>query len=222
MIIAIDGPAASGKGTLAKKLALHLGYAFMDTGKLYRATAFELLEQGLSTKDKKDAVRAAKILARKIKEQGTKAVLENQTLKEDRIGTEASKVAAIPEVRLTLLDVQKDFAYSPESRMNGVIMDGRDTGTVICPDADIKLFVTADLEVRAQRRLKELQSKGLSVTYSTVLDDMRDRDARDAHTLKAHEAKGYSTNVLDTTLMSPDEAFHKALEIINAHKGAAA
>ena len=131
-------------------------------------------------------------------------------------------MAAIPEVRLTLLDVQKDFAYSPESRMNGVIMDGRDTGTVICPDADIKLFVTADLEVRAQRRLKELQSKGLSVTYSTVLDDMRDRDARDAHTLKAHEAKGYSTNVLDTTLMSPDEAFHKALEIINAHKGAAA
>ena len=216
MIIAIDGPAASGKGTLARKLAQQLGYPYMDTGKLYRAAAYELLEEGLSTKDKKDAVRAAKILAKKIKNHGVEDILNNTTLKEDRIGNAASQVAAIPEVRTALLDIQRQFAQSPEASVNGAILDGRDIGTVICPDADVKLFITAELGVRAERRLKELQSKGLSVTYSTVLEDMRARDARDAHTLNAHEAEGYSTNVVDTTLMTPDEAFDEALKIIKA------
>ena len=219
MIIAIDGPAASGKGTLARKLAQHLNYPYMDTGKLYRATAFELLDEGLSTKDKKDAIRAAKTLSQKIKNYGVEKVLNNTTLKEDRIGTAASQVAAIPEVRAALLDIQKNFAGSPEAIVNGAILDGRDVGTVICPDADVKLFITAELGVRAERRRKELQSKGLSVTYSTVLEDMRARDARDAHTLNAHEAAGYSTNIVDTTLMTPDEAFDAALKIIKA-KGA--
>lgn len=216
MIIAIDGPAASGKGTLARKLAQHLGYPYMDTGKLYRAAAFELMHEGLSTKDKKDAVRAAQILAQKIKNYGVEEILNNTTLKEDRIGTAASEVAAIPAVRAALLDIQRQFAQSPEATVNGAILDGRDIGTVICPDADVKLFITAELGVRAERRLKELQSKGLSVTYSTVLEDMRARDARDAHTLNAHEAAGYSTNIVDTTLMSPDEAFNEALKIIQA------
>ncbi len=219
MIIAIDGPAASGKGTLARKLAQHLNYPYMDTGKLYRATAFELLDEGLSTKDKKDAIRAAKTLSQKIKNYGVEKVLNNTTLKEDRIGTAASQVAAIPEVRAALLDIQKNFAGSPDVIVNGAILDGRDVGTVICPNADVKLFITAELGVRAERRLKELQSKGLSVTYSTVLEDMRARDARDAHTLNAHEAEGYSTNIVDTTLMTPDEAFDAALKIIKA-KGA--
>lgn len=216
MIIAIDGPAASGKGTLARKLAQQLGYPYMDTGKLYRAAAYELLEEGLSTKDKKDAIRAAKILAKKIENHGVEDILNNTTLKEDRIGNAASQVAAIPEVRTALLDIQRQFAQSPEATVNGAILDGRDIGTVICPDADVKLFITAELGVRAERRLKELQSKGLSVTYSTVLEDMRARDARDAHTLNAHEAEGYSTNVVDTTLMTPDEAFDEALKIIKA------
>lgn len=216
MIIAIDGPAASGKGTLARKLAQKLGYPYMDTGKLYRAAAYELLEEGLSTKDKKDAIRAAKILAKKIENHGVEDVLNNTTLKEDRIGNAASQVAAIPEVRTALLDIQRQFAQSPEASVNGAILDGRDIGTVICPDADVKLFITAELGLRAERRLKELQSKGLSVTYSTVLEDMRARDARDAHTLNAHEAEGYSTNIVDTTLMTPDEAFDEALKIIKA------
>lgn len=219
MIIAIDGPAASGKGTLAKRLAAHLNLAMMDTGKLYRAVAYEVLNEGLSIKDKKDIIRAAKMLAKKIKDQGPDIILGNSTLREDRIGVAASKVAAIPEARAELLDIQRDFAKAPHNNKNGAVLDGRDIGTVICPDADVKLFVTADLDIRAKRRLKELQSKGLSVTYSTVLEDMRERDARDAHTLKAHESKGYGTNILDTSHLDADKAFEAALNIIEGNQG---
>ncbi|MFP4314213.1 MAG: (d)CMP kinase [Alphaproteobacteria bacterium] len=219
MIIAIDGPAASGKGTLAKRLAAHLNLAFMDTGKLYRAVAYEVLHEGLSIKDKKDVLDATKILQKKINNKGIESVLDNTTLREDRIGVAASKVAAIPEVRQALLDIQRNFAKGPHNGKNGAVLDGRDIGTVIAPDADIKLFVTADLDVRAKRRLKELQSKGLSVTYSTVLEDMRERDARDAHTLKAHEAPGYVTTILDTSPMDADQAFEAALEIIKSNQG---
>jgi CMP/dCMP kinase len=218
MIIAIDGPAASGKGTLARKLGEHLGYPVMDTGKLYRAAAFELLNEGLSVRDKKDAVKAARRLAEKIDIKGAEEVLGHATLREDHIGTEASKIAAIPEVRAELLDIQRNFAQSPAALAKGAILDGRDVGTVICPNADIKLFVTASIDIRAERRLNELQSKGYSVTYSTVLDDMRDRDNRDAHTLKAHEAPGYSTNVLDTTDLNAEEAFEAALKIIQSQR----
>lgn len=218
MIIAIDGPAASGKGTLARKLAEHLGYAYMDTGKLYRAAAFELLNEGLSVRDKIDAVKSARRLAEKIKTHGAQEVLSHSTLREDHIGTEASKIAAIPEVRTELLGIQRDFVRSPAALAGGAILDGRDIGTVIAPNADIKLFVTADVEIRAERRLKELQSKGLSVTYSTVLDDMRDRDNRDAHTLKAHEAPGYRTTILDTSNLNADQAFEAALDIIMSQR----
>lgn len=218
MIIAIDGPAASGKGTLARKLAEHLGYAYMDTGKLYRAAAFELLNEGFSTRDKIDAIKSARRLSQKIKDHGAPYVLDNMTLREDHIGTEASKIAAIPEVRAALLDIQREFIRSPQALASGAILDGRDIGTIIAPRADVKLFVTADVEIRAERRLKELQSKGLSGTYSTVLDDMRDRDNRDAHTLKAHEAPGYRTTVLDTTDLDADQAFEAALEIIRSQR----
>lgn len=219
MIIAIDGPAASGKGTLAKRLAAHFNLAFMDTGKLYRAVAFEVVSGGLSIKDKKDVIDAAQILARKIKQNGVDQVLSNDTLREDKIGLAASKAAAMKEVRAILLDIQRDFAKGPHNNKEGAVLDGRDIGTVICPNADIKLFVTADLTIRAQRRLKELQSKGLSVTYSTVLEDMRERDVRDAHTLEAHEEDGYVTNILDTSHLSADEAFEAALKIIEGQTG---
>lgn len=219
MIIAIDGPAASGKGTLAKRLARHFNLAFMDTGKLYRAVAFEVINAGLSIKDKKDVIDAAQILDRKIKQNGVDQVLSNDTLREDKIGLAASKAAAMQEVRTILLDIQRDFAKGPHNNKDGAVLDGRDIGTVICPDAHIKLFVTADLSIRAQRRLKELQSKGLSVTYSTVLEDMRERDVRDAHTLKAHEEDGYVTNILDTSHLNADEAFEAALKIIEGKMG---
>lgn len=214
MIIAIDGPAASGKGTLARRLAKELGLAYMDTGTLYRATAFTVLEEGLSIKDKRDCLNAAQKLAGQIKRDGPEEVLGNPTLREDRIGTEASKVAAMPEVRAALLDIQRDFASNPPKGTNGAVLDGRDIGTVICPDATVKLFVTASAEIRAERRLKELQSKDIQVTYDTVLTDMRARDQRDAHTLDAHSKPGYSTNVLDTSDLNADQAFEKAMAII--------
>lgn len=213
--IAIDGPAASGKGTLARRIARELNLAYMDTGTLYRATAFRVLEEGLSIKDKKDVLDAARWLAGKIEREGPEKVLGNPTLREDRIGTEASKVAAIPEVRTALLDIQKNFAAKPPKGFDGAVLDGRDIGTVIAPNADVKLFVTASTEIRAKRRLKELQSKGIQVTYDTVLTDMRARDKRDAHTLDAHTAPGYSTNVLDSSELNAEEAFQQAMAIVN-------
>lgn len=215
IVIAIDGPAASGKGTLARRIAKELNLAYMDTGTLYRATAFYVLSEGLSIKDKRDVLDAAQKLADQIRREGPEEVLSHPTLREDRIGTEASKVAAMPEVRAALLDIQKDFAAHPPAGSNGAVLDGRDVGTVIAPNADVKLFVTASAEIRAKRRQKELQSKGIRVTYDTVLTDMRARDQRDAHTLDAHTAPGYSTNVLDTSDLNADEAFQKAMDIVN-------
>lgn len=215
MIIAIDGPAASGKGTLAKRLAAHYNLAFMDTGALYRAVAFHVMDDGLSIRDRRDVMDTARKLARNIQKEGAESILGNPTLREDKIGTEASKIAAMQEVREILLDTQRDFAKNPPKPFQGAVLDGRDIGTVIVPNADVKLFVTADVKIRAERRQKELQSRGIRVTYSTVLADMRARDDRDAHTLDAHTAPGYRTNVLDTTDLTADDAFQKAMAIVN-------
>ena len=207
-IIAIDGPAASGKGTLARKLAAHLNYGYMDTGLLYRATAFKVLEAGQDPSDEGTAKTAAQSLQL--------SDIDNEDLRRDEVGTAASKVAAQPTVRQALLEMQKNFAQNPGEGYDGAILDGRDIGTVIAPEADIKLFITASVEIRAQRRLKELQSKGIQVTYTTVLDDMQARDARDAHTLEAHTAEGYRTNVLDSSDLSPEEMFAHALALIQS------
>lgn len=215
MIIAIDGPAASGKGTLARKLAKHYNLAYMDTGALYRAVAHEVLRTGLSIKDKKDALHAAKILERSIKHNGPDKALSSPALREDKVGIAASKVATMPEIRAALLDIQRNFAKRAQKTGNGAVLDGRDIGTVIVPNADVKLFVTAQDTVRAERRLKELQSKGRQVTHKQILADMRDRDARDVHTLSAHKAKGYQTTILDTSEMGQDEVFEKATQIID-------
>lgn len=219
-IIAVDGPAASGKGSLARKLAEYLDFAYMDTGVLYRAVGFEVLDDGLSVKDKRDCINAAQTLVKKLKNSpDTSKILSNPRLRDDDIGNAASKVAAIPEVREALNSLQRNFAESPGQQYKGAILDGRDIGTIICPKADLKFFITCDVEIRAKRRLKELQSKGLSVTYSTVLEDMRERDVRDAHTLEAHEEDGYVTNILDTSHLSADEAFEAALKIIEGQTG---
>lgn len=214
MIIAIDGPAASGKGTLAKKLARHYNLDIMDTGALYRAVALNLIESGLENWMENDAITAANHLSQHIKTQGAEAILSNPALRDDTVGLTASKVAAIQPVRAALLAIQRDFAREPRNTMSGAVLDGRDIGTVIWPEADFKLFVTASVEARAERRLKELQSKGIEATYSTVLADMQERDARDSHTLDRHFEPGYVTNILDTSTLGPDEVFKKALEII--------
>jgi len=161
-IIAIDGPAASGKGTLARSLAARLGFAHMDTGALYRATALEVHDAGLSAQDENDARDGAQILAQKIANAASPSdVLDNPALRTDQIGQQASIVAAHPRVREVLKNIQTDFAENPGKGYNGAILDGRDIGTIIVPDAPLKLFITANVEIRAKRRLKELQSRGL-------------------------------------------------------------
>ncbi|MCB1532704.1 MAG: (d)CMP kinase [Alphaproteobacteria bacterium] len=215
MVIAIDGPAASGKGTLARAIAQELGFAHMDTGALYRASAYELIKAGMSARDKTDALKAAQILVKKIKAADMPDdILGKPSLREDRIGQKASIIAAYPKVREALNILQQDFAASPPRPYKGAVLDGRDIGTVICPDADVKIFVTADDEVRAQRRTKELQSRGLDVTYEAVLKDMRERDARDTARTAAPMKQAPDAYVLDTSALTQAEMLSQALEII--------
>ncbi len=176
-IIAIDGPAASGKGTLSRNLAKSLNFAHMDTGALYRAVAYEVLQDGGDPASEKDALAGCERLNDKISDSNT---LSNDALRNDIVGDAASKVAVIQSVRDALIDLQKSFAKTPGSDFIGAILDGRDIGTVICPDAPLKLYITANVEIRAKRRMKELHSKGLDATYKAVLEDMRARDARDS------------------------------------------
>lgn len=214
-VIAIDGPAASGKGTLAKSIARKLGFAHMDTGALYRATAYELLHSGLSIKDEHDAVDAAQILVRKInRAQSPQDVLDNPTIREDKIGKQASVIAAYPKVRQVLNKLQRDFAKEPGKGFAGAVLDGRDIGTVICPDAPVKLFITASTGVRAKRRLKELQSRGLNVTYEAVLKDMRERDTRDAQRKAAPMHPADDAVIIDSSDLDAGQMLEKALEII--------
>ncbi|MCB1592275.1 MAG: (d)CMP kinase [Alphaproteobacteria bacterium] len=212
-VVAIDGPAASGKGTLARDLADILGYAYLDTGALYRAAALEVLRAGGSCADEDDAERGAGALRAKIESGGQDAALSNPDLRNDAVAQGASKVAAIPAVREALIGLQREFAQNPGG-YNGCVLDGRDIGTVICPEADVKLFVTADQGIRAERRMKELQSKGIDATYEAVLADMRTRDGRDSGRRAAPLRPAEGSVVLDTTDLSAAEALAEALRIV--------
>jgi cytidylate kinase len=179
-IITIDGPAASGKGTVARALAESLGYAYIDTGALYRLTAKACLDQQIDPKDEAGAANMASL----IKEGLSVDDFSSPALRTEDVARGASIVAAHPKVRAALLDVQKDLAKNPPllsdgTQARGSVLDGRDTGTVVCPDADLKLFITAKTEIRAERRYKELQLKGFQDTYKAVLQDMIERDERD-------------------------------------------
>ncbi len=214
-IIAIDGPSASGKGSLARKLAHALGFAYLDTGALYRYVGHKVLETGGDPEDEGTALVVAKVL--QAYEQPID--LKNPTLRTDEVGQAASKVAKFASVRQSLLDFQRDFATQPPPDAEGnpypgVILDGRDIGTVICPEAPVKLFVTADTEERAKRRAKELQSKGFGVTYEAVLADMRERDARDSGRDTAPLKPASDAVILDTTTMTEGEVMEKSLSII--------
>lgn len=216
-IIAIDGPAASGKGTLAKRLATHLNFALLDTGALYRATALEVLSSGGDPADEPTATQAATYLSRKLTvADNPQDLLGNPKLKEDETGQAASKLAAFPDVRKALLLLQRLFAHNPPANYNGAILDGRDIGTVICPEAPIKFFITAKTETRAERRTKELQSLGKSVTYEAVLKDMRERDTRDAQRSDAPMKPAEDAIIIDTEGLSQDQVFEKTLKIIKA------
>jgi CMP/dCMP kinase len=200
-VIAIDGPAASGKGTLARKLAAHYGLPHLDTGLLYRATARALLDEGLSLDDVDAAVEAARGLSL--------TDFDEARLRARDMGEAASVVAAMPAVRAALVDMQRAFAARPE----GAVLDGRDIGTVICPRATVKIFVTASPETRAQRRALELAARGEAVDYGAILDDVRKRDARDSERSAAPLKAAEDAVTLDSSELDRDEVFSAAVEI---------
>jgi CMP/dCMP kinase len=207
MIIAIDGPAASGKGTLGKRIAAHYGLAHLDTGKLYRAIARDTLTIGANPSDASAALEAAKALDPK--------TLDDRGLIDGRLGEAASIVASHPEVRKVLLNYQRAFAR----RKPGAVLDGRDIGTVICPDADVKLFVTASPEERARRRYCELERAGISVSEAEVLADIKRRDERDKGRTTAPLKRAEDAVLLDTTNLDIDAAFRAAIDLIDAAMG---
>lgn len=211
-VIAIDGHAASGKGTLARSLARQLDFAWLDTGALYRAVAWQVIESGGDPGDEDAATLAAQELRGTLKP----ADLDNPVLRSDSVGDGASKVATYAGVRAALLQFQKDFAWNPPESAKGAVLDGRDIGTVICPEAPVKLFVTASLETRADRRFKELQSRGLEATYEAVLEEMRTRDARDEGRAEAPLKPAPDAKVIDTSSMTAAEALDAALSYIRA------
>lgn len=213
LIIAIDGPAASGKGTLARRIARALGFAHLDTGSLYRAVGVLVLR---ADKDPADPVAAAQV-ARALKPDA--AILDDPDLRTDEAAQAASKVAVVPEVRAALLDFQRTFAHTPPGGAAGAVLDGRDVGTVVCPEANAKLFVTASVEVRAQRRLKELQERGIPAIPSDVLEDMKARDARDSQRAIAPLVPADDAYPLDTSAMNADEAFTAAIAFIGSKTG---
>jgi cytidylate kinase len=210
-IIAIDGPSASGKGTVAKHLAAHFGFAHLDTGLLYRAVGLAVLRAGGDPGDPGAVTKAARAL-----DPAALIAADDPALREDATSSAASKVAAIPEVRTALLKFQQDFCAKPPNGKPGAVLDGRDIGTVIAPQAPVKIYVTASVEARAERRFKELQARGETVTYAGVLRDMQVRDARDAERAIAPAKPAADAVILDTTQMTADEAFAAALKIANA------
>src|SRR3954470_11110645 len=202
MIIAIDGPAASGKGTLSKKLALHYGFRHLDTGLLYRAVAKALLDAGHAVGDEARAIAAAKAI--------DPSRFDETALKRYDVGEAASVVSAIPGVRAALFNFQQEFAAAPP----GAVLDGRDIGTVICPNAEVKIFVTASPEVRARRRTLELRARGESVDEADVLADIIRRDERDRSRAAAPLVKAPDAYLLDTTALDIDGAFRAALALV--------
>ncbi len=220
IIIAIDGTAASGKGTLAKRLALKFRLSHMDTGSLYRLVALRLLEDGRDPADERRAVEAAAALNKSYRPEDS----DNPAIRTDAIGQVTSRISAISDVRIQILDLQRNFAKNPPRLPSGrtpqgAILDGRDIGTVVCPDAAVKFFVSASVEIRAERRFKELQSKGLSVTYDAVLADMRERDARDAGRATAPMKPADDAIMLDTSAMTIEEVVQSAVASIRKMTG---
>jgi cytidylate kinase len=204
VIIAIDGPAASGKGTLGKKLAAHYGLRHLDTGLIYRAVAKALLDAGRRPDDVAAAVAAAQAL--------DPARFDEPALKSHNVGEAASVVSAIPGVRAALVAFQRDFAAKPP----GAVLDGRDIGTVICPNADVKIYVTAAPEVRARRRAAEYQAQGRNIDEAAVLADILKRDERDTQRAAAPLKQAPDAHLLDTTALDVTGAIAAAIVIVES------
>lgn len=208
MIIALDGTTSSGKGTLAKRLAAHYGLPHLDTGLLYRAVAKSALNKGIDFADEREcALLAAHI---------DLAEFDERELRSAGVGAAASVVASLGAVRRALFELQRKFAQ----QTSGAVLDGRDIGTVIAPDADVKLWVDATVEERARRRFRELSAMGEAVTEHGVLLQLEERDARDAQRKDAPMKPADDAIWIDTTRMTPDECLARAIEIVEAHKAA--
>ena len=206
IVIAIDGPAASGKGTLAKRIAQKYEFAHLDTGKLYRAVAYLVLAANCEPGDKEAALDAA--------ERITPELLSQPALSTAEVGKASSVVAAIGEVRAALLAYQRNFARHPPGGKRGAVLDGRDIGSVICPNATVKLFVTARPEVRAHRRFLELKAQGSPLSENEILADIQERDARDSSRKDAPLIQAPGAHLLDTSDLSIEAAFAAACAII--------
>lgn len=207
LVIAIDGPAASGKGTLARRLAEHFELPHLDTGLLYRATACALLDEGLPLEDVEAATAAARGLSL--------TDFDDARLRSREMGEAASVVAALPQVRAELVDLQRRFA----AREEGAVLDGRDIGTVICPSVRVKIFVTASPETRAQRRALELARRGENVDYPTILADVKKRDERDSARAVAPLKPAADAVMLDTNDLDIEAAFRAAVAIVEKARG---
>jgi CMP/dCMP kinase len=204
MIIAIDGPAASGKGTLGKRLAQHYGYRHLDTGVIYRAVAHALIERGVNLQDEAAAASAALQL--------DPATFDNPALKSHQVGSAASIVSAIPTVRSALVEFQRQFAASPP----GAVLDGRDIGTVICPNAEVKIFVVADPRVRAHRRTLEARARGEAADEAAILADILARDERDQNRAVAPLKPAPDAYLLDNSHLDIEGGVRAAIDIIEA------
>lgn len=212
MVIAIDGPAASGKGTLARKIAARFGFAHLDTGALYRAVANAMLKQNADPANADDALRVTQELVRTLNPE----FLMSAELRLESVSRAASLVAAHAGVRAALLDYQRDFAANPPVGVDGVVLDGRDIGTVVWPQADIKLYITASAEVRARRRCSEVAAKGQDADFEAILTDIRERDHRDMTRPVAPLVPAKDAFVLDTSTLGVTDVLHEALALIRA------
>ncbi len=210
MIVAIDGPSASGKGTLARRLAEALDFAYLDTGMLYRAVGAAVLAAGADPGEPAAAVEAARAIEL--------SDLERPGLRGEAVGQAASIVAVMPGVRGALLALQRRFAAAPPGGAAGAVLDGRDIGTVVCPEAEVKIFVTASLEGRARRRHKELLERGEASIYARVVQEMRARDGRDSERAAAPLRPAPDAVVLDTNELDAEDTFRAALEIVDSRR----
>jgi CMP/dCMP kinase len=210
MIIAIDGPAASGKGTIGQRLAERLGLAFLDTGLLYRAATKRILARGVSPSDVVSITESIRDL--------TVQDIIDDGLRSPEVSSTAPLIASIPEVREILSHIQRNFAHNPPAGKLGSVLDGRDIGTTICPNADIKIFITASLEARAGRRYKELTSNGVQISLEKVHQDLEQRDKQDLTRSVSPLRAAHDAVVIDTTDLSPDEALEAALTVVLRRK----
>ncbi len=210
MIVAIDGPSASGKGTLARRLAEALDFAYLDTGMLYRAVGAAVLAADADPGEAAAALEAARAIEL--------LDLERPGLRDEAVGQAASLVAPFPAVRAALLDLQRHFAAAPPGGKPGAVLDGRDIGTVVCPEAEVKIFVTASLEGRARRRHKQLLERGEASIYARVVQEMRARDRRDSERAAAPLRPAPDAVVLDTNELDAGDTFRAALEIVDSRR----